>query len=73
MESLFYVLAYLYLGGLPWERKGMKMQADEIRREKKSIIPIIYWKDHLPMELIKISVIIWEMGFDERPNYKQII
>lgn len=66
LESLGYMLIYLYSGFLPWQIPGHN---EKIIRQKLSIIE----DDNLPKVLTDYIKYVRNLDFMEKPNYKEII
>lgn len=66
MESLGYMLIYLFLDTLPWQKENMTK--DEFIRMKKNI----YNDTRIPIVLLKYIKIVSLLTFDERPNYNKL-
>jgi hypothetical protein len=67
LESLGYVLLYLYLSRLDWQNDGYT--SDAIRGMKSNIEN----NKMIPHVLIVFFEKIRRLGFDERPNYVGLI
>ncbi|OMJ75084.1 hypothetical protein SteCoe_25860 [Stentor coeruleus] len=71
IESLFYVVAYLLLGGLPWQ--GITAQTKQekyskiLDKKKNSIIDHTY--QDLPQELLMYFSYCRSLKFEEKPDY----
>ncbi|KAF1745689.1 hypothetical protein GCK72_022136 [Caenorhabditis remanei] len=71
MESLFFVIAYLTLGILPWGRNEYSNQADrtfQIGVEKRQELEKML--KNLPEAFQKLYYSICRLGFDETPKYE---
>jgi serine/threonine protein kinase len=62
LESLAYILIYLYLGRLKWDRS---MSIEYIYNEKKNVI----FDETIPECLRNIIIYARSLEFNERPNY----
>ena len=72
LESLGYILIYLYLGNLDWqtEKSGIFENNSEIvKNMKKKIIN----SDKLPYIIIEYLKNVTTLEFDEKPNYSILI
>ena len=72
LESLGYILIYLYLGNLDWqtEKSGIFENNSEIvKNMKKKIIN----SDNLPYIIIEYLKNVTTLEFDEKPNYSILI
>jgi serine/threonine protein kinase len=67
LESLGYVLLYLYLGRLDWQND--QYTSDTIRGMKCNIEQ----NKMIPQVFINYFKKIWCLGFEERPNYTSLI
>ena len=68
MESLGYMLAFLYLGTLPWQQEKVKND-DIIKRLKQNITN----NDTLPEILVNYIKYVRSLEYEEKPNYFLII
>jgi len=75
LESICYVLIYLFNGNLPWQglkKDKNKTQVEKIADKKNTISIEILCKD-MPECFIKILYHIKKLKFEEKPNYKFIL
>lgn len=75
MESLGYMLVYLYKGSLPWQGLKKKMrtnQIDKIGENKMSVKVIDLCKD-MPQCFSEYINYAKNLGFKQRPNYKFLV
>ena len=68
MESLGYMLAFLYLGTVPWQQE--KMENDNIIKKLKQNITS---NDKLPEILVNYIKYVRSLEYEEKPNYFLII
>ena len=68
MESLGYMLAFLYLGTLPWQQEKVKND-DIIKKLKQNITS----NDKLPEILVNYIKYVRSLEYEEKPNYFLII
>ena len=74
LESLAYVLVYLFKGTLPWNRRGFnpsKENLDDVASQKSSINPSIVCKG-LPPVAEKLLSYAKTLRFEEEPNYEMV-
>lgn len=69
LESIFYVLLYLYDWKLDWENE---IKNDNILNKKKYIISNLIKKEY-PKFFIKFIEYIRKLEFEEKPNYNYLI
>ena len=68
MESLGYMLAFFYLGKLPWQDLSSE-NIDIIKNLKKDIIN----NDKLPQILVNYIKYVRCLEYEEKPNYFLIV
>ena len=72
LESLFYVMLYLYLGKLPWQGLNISNKQEQkkaICKIKEKIKMLEIW-NNIPNEYRIFYTNIKGLKFDEKPNYK---
>lgn len=69
LESLMYVLTFLYLGNLPWSERD----TNKTFAEQKSKFRSSNHYSRLPLAIRNVIDNIWSLRFDEAPNYKAMI
>ena len=75
LESICYVLIYLFKGSLPWQglkKDKHKTQVDRIADKKNTVSIDILCKD-MPECFVKILDYIKKLKFEEKPDYKIIM
>jgi serine/threonine protein kinase len=68
MESLGYMLAFLYLGTLPWQEAKVE-NVDIIKKSKQDITS----NDKLPQILVNYIKYVRSLEYEEKPNYFLIV
>ena len=68
MESLGYMLAFFYLGKLPWQEMALE-NIDLIKKLKQDIII----NDKLPQILVNYIKYVRSLEYEEKPNYFLIV
>lgn len=68
MESLGYILAYFYLGNLPWQELTIE-NIDIIKNLKQEIV----MNNKLPKILVNYIKYVRSLEYEEKPNYYLII
>lgn len=72
LESLFYVILYLYLGKLPWQGLNISNKTEQkktICKIKEKIKLLDIW-NNIPNEYQMLYDNIKNLSFSEKPNYK---
>ena len=74
LESLFYVILYLYKGILPWQNLNIPPEKDrtEAVGEKKFEIQLVDLCKDTPEEILKIFEYIRSLEFLDQPDYQLI-
>jgi serine/threonine protein kinase len=75
LESLMYILIYLYKGRLPWQDIKAKEEKEKFRKikEKKMMTSSVELCKNMPDEFEKMVSYIKNLRFDEFPNYNRLI
>lgn len=74
LESLGYVLVYLYKGSLPWQGirvANKKLKYTKIREKKQNIHPRDLCRD-MPSQLIEYFRYVRRLDFEDRPDYSYL-
>jgi len=71
LESLGYMLVYLYENKLPWDNVEATNPTEFIKKifYIKKQIPMNTFCRNLPKEMTEFMIYIKSLGFDEKPNY----
>lgn len=74
LESLGYVLVYLFKGSLPWQgiRVANKRQKYIKIREKKQTIPLRELCRDMPSQIIEYFRYVRRLDFEDRPDYSYL-
>lgn len=74
LESLGYVLVYLYKGSLPWQGirvANKKQKYTKIREKKQNIHPRELCRD-MPSQLVEYFRYVRRLDFEDRPDYSYL-
>ena len=71
LESLFYVIMYLFRGNLPWQNLRIKSREQRFNKinEIKKNCDYKFLCKNLPQELYHLGIYIKHLKFEETPNY----
>ena len=71
LESLFYVIMYLFRGNLPWQNLRIKSREQRFNKinEIKKNCDYKFLCKNLPQELYLLGIYIKHLKFEETPNY----
>ena len=75
LESIGYLLIYLYKQKLPWDKMISKNKIEFTQKifEIKKLIPLKMLCDDLPKEMIEFMKYVRSLKFEEEPKYEYLI
>jgi hypothetical protein len=75
LESLGYMLIYLYKQKLPWDKVISKNKIEFTQKifEIKKLIPLKMLCEDLPKEMIEFMKYVRTLKFEEEPKYEYLI